>query len=240
MNRSVVSLIRGIIILTIPIFLVLTSARALLSNAYLRYEYGKANFPADPYGFTQAQRYDLASVAIQFLWSPDPPEIAIEMLRAQRLPGTDEPLYNFYELSHMVDVKQFTDRLWRFYWMDVAVLLGGIITLLLQRSTRQDVFLALYGGGLLTVGLLLVLSAFVLLSWRTFFIQFHELFFAAGTWTFDWSDSLIREFPDKFWFDAGTIICVGTLLAGIVVAAVGRLASRRPAIRSKRAAAISS
>ena len=80
-------------------------------------------------------------------------------------------------------------------------------------------FNTLLGGGLLTAGLLLFLTVFVVLGWRTFFIGFHDLFFAPGTWTFDWSDSLIRLFPDRFWFDAGAIVTVGTLVAGGVVAA---------------------
>ncbi len=231
MNKNVVSLVRWLIIVAMPIFLVLTSARALFSDAYLRYEYAKPNFPVDTYGFTQAQRLELASVAIQFLWAPDPPEVAIDLLKAQRLPGTDQSLYNSYELSHMVDVKRFTDRLWQLYWLAAAVVFGGLLSLLLQRATRYDALRALYGGGALTVGLLVALSAFVLLSWRTFFIQFHELFFAQGTWTFDWSDSLIREFPDKFWSDAGIIICVGTLLAGLIVAAIGRLTTRKHAVQ---------
>jgi uncharacterized membrane protein len=42
----------------------------------------------------------------------------------------------------------------------------------------------MYGGGL-TALLLVGLALFVLLSWRQFFITFHDVFFPPGTWTFD-------------------------------------------------------
>jgi integral membrane protein (TIGR01906 family) len=226
-NNYITGIVRWLVILAMPILLLLTFARGLISEGYLRYEYGKADFPPDIYGFTQAERLELASVAIRFLWQEQPAEQAVAMLEAQRLPGSNQPLYNPYELSHMIDVKHFTEKLWRVYWGSVVLVLGGLGWLLARRETRPEAFNALLGGGLLTSGLLIGLTSFVLLSWRTFFIQFHELFFEPGTWTFNWSDSLIRLFPDRFWFDAGAIITVSTLVAGIIVAAVGYLLRRR-------------
>ena len=226
-NNYITGIVRWLVILAMPILLLLTFARGLISEGYLRYEYGKADFPPDIYGFTQAERLELALVAIRFLWQEQPAEQAVAMLEAQRLPGSNQPLYNPYELSHMIDVKHFTEKLWRVYWGSVVLVLGGLGWLLARRETRPEAFNALLGGGLLTSGLLIGLTSFVLLSWRTFFIQFHELFFEPGTWTFNWSDSLIRLFPDRFWFDAGAIITVSTLVAGIIVAAVGYLLRRR-------------
>jgi len=210
-----------------PILLCLSIARALFSDAYLRYEYGKPDFPADSYGFTQAQRLELASVAIAFLNRPAPAAQAIALLQAQRMPGADRPLYTTYELSHMVDVKNFTDKLWRIHLIAAVLVVGGTALLLLRRTTRRAGYEALMFGGRLTAGLLAALAVFVLVSWRTFFIQFHELFFDPGTWIFNWEDSLIRLFPDRFWFDAGTIISVGTLVAGLVVAGVGGVLRKR-------------
>lgn len=36
-----------------------------------------------------------------------------------------------------------------------------------------------------------------------------------------YTDSLIRLFPEQFWFDVGVIISGGALLAGILVAVLG-------------------
>jgi integral membrane protein (TIGR01906 family) len=226
-NRILVNLIRWLVILAIPIFLVLTTARFLMNDWYPRSAYAKPDFPRDPYGFTQEQRLELALVAIAYLNRPEPAEQAITMLEEQRLPGTDLPLYTDFEISHMLDVKRFTDLLWRVQLVAGLIILGGSALLVARPSTRVVAFNALFGGGLLTTLLLAALAVFVLLAWSTFFVQFHELFFAPGSWTFDYSDSLIRLFPDKFWFDAGTIIVVATLVEGILVAAAGYILAGR-------------
>ena len=227
MNKFIAPITRWLIVLAMPIFLVLTAAHLMIADWYPHYEYAKPNFPPDRYGFTQEQRLELSLVSIHFLQSHQPPEVAIAMLQEQRLPGTNDPLFDHHEISHMLDVKRFTDLLWRIQAVAGVIVAGGVVLLLARRETRRDGFAALFGGGILTSGLLTGLAAFVLLSWRTFFIQFHELFFRPGTWTFDWSDSLIRLFPDKFWSDAGTILTGGALVAGLVVAGVGYILGKR-------------
>lgn len=219
--------IRALIILAFPIFLLLTAGHLVINVWYLQYEYGKPDFPPDPYGFTQQQRLELATGSIRFLQSPAPAEVAVDILIAQRLPGTVQALFAPEELSHMMDVKRFTDVLWRVQYAAGLIVIGGLIALLAVRVTRWEGYRALFWGGVVTTGFLAFLALFVLLSWRMFFVMFHELFFPPGTWTFEYSTSLIRLYPDKFWFDAGTLITVGTLLIGVVISGVGYYLSRR-------------
>ena len=211
-----------------PILLVLGSARIMVNTWYPRYEYAKPDFPPDTYGWTQAQRLALGTVSIDFLNTPQPPEVAIKLLEDQRLPGTENmPLFTVYELGHMVDVKRLMDLLWRVLLGAGIVVAGGLAALLARRRTRPDGYAALFAGGLLTTGLLTVLALLVLLSWQWFFITFHDVFFQPGTWTFDWTDSLIRLFPDKFWSDAGILLVGGAWVAGVVVMGVGYLLGKR-------------
>lgn len=226
-NKTLVALIRWVVALAMPVFIILLSARVMVNTWYPRFEYAKPDFPPDPYGFTQAQRLELATVSINFLNVPEPPETAIAMLEALRLPGTDQPLFNRYELSHMVDVKRLTDALWRVLTAASVLVVGGTAILLARRHTRQDGYAALFVGGALTTLLLIVLITLILVSWRWFFIAFHDVFFPPGTWTFDWTDSLIRLFPDRFWFDAGVLLVGGALAAAVVVTAVGWALGRR-------------
>lgn len=213
-------LLRWLIVLAMPVVIVLTSARVMVQTWYPRFEYARAGFPADPYGFTTAERLERAIVCIDFLNSPQPAEQAVAMLEALRLPNSSLPLFTSAELGHMVDVKRFTDLLWRIWRGAGIILFIGLILLGIRRA-YADIYAALFGGGLLTVGLLAALAVFVLVGWRTFFIGFHEVFFPQGNWTFDWSDSLIRLFPDRFWFDAGVLLVGGALVAGGVVLAIG-------------------
>jgi integral membrane protein (TIGR01906 family) len=229
LKRSLTNLVFSLVVLAMPFFLVLTVTRVLISDWYPRYEYAKLDFPTDPYGFTQAQRLDLSLVSIHYLQRSEPPESAIDMLKAQRLPGTDRPLFDQYEISHMVDVKRLTDLLWKVHLVAGVVVVAGLVLLLARRETRTAGYLALLYGGGLTALLLVGLVLFVLLSWREFFITFHDIFFPPGTWTFDWSSSLIRLFPDKFWSDAGIILTGGSLVLGLLVALAGWLLKKRSA-----------
>ena len=52
---------------------------------------------------------------------------------------------------------------------------------------------------------------FIVSNWETFFTDFHNLFFARGSWVFEYSDTLIRLFPIRFWQDAA--LTVGGLIA---------------------------
>ena len=227
MSDVTVKVVRWLVVLAIPVFLVLSASRLLISDWYPRFEYAKPDFPLDRYGFTQQERTDLALVNIHFLQRPEPPDVAIQMLAELRLPGTDSPLFKPNELSHMVDVKRLTDALWRVWALAGVIVAAGEITLLARRATRWEGYQALYAGGLLTAACVGILVAFVLLSWQAFFIAFHDVFFPPGTWTFEYTDSLIRLFPDRFWSDAGTMLTVGPLLAGLLVAAAGYLLKRR-------------
>ena len=57
-----------------------------------------------------------------------------------------------------------------------------------------------------------MIIVFVLLSFGVFFVAFHNVFFDPGTWMFEFSDTLIRLFPERFWRDI--FIYVGVLAGG--------------------------
>jgi uncharacterized membrane protein len=57
-------------------------------------------------------------------------------------------------------------------------------------------------------------SAFL---WSTFFVKFHELFFADGTWTFSPTSGLIRLYPEYLWFSVGLTITGGALAVAMTL-----------------------
>ena len=75
----------------------------------------------------------------------------------------------------------------------------------------------LFQGGVLTVGLLIALTVFVALSFNTFFVQFHALFFEGNSWVFRYSDTLIRLFPEQFWIDAFVLLFGGAIVEALVI-----------------------
>jgi integral membrane protein (TIGR01906 family) len=227
-DRLLANIVRWVIVLAMPVFLVLTSARLLVSDWYPRYEYSKAGFPLDPYGFTQQQRLQLLTGVYHYLNSPQPVDQAIQMLKDMRMPYGNGPLFNPDEISHMIDVKRVMDSAWRAQVVSAAILILGFLFLLLRPATRVMAWNALFGGGFLTACLLLALGLFVMLGFNTFFTQFHEIFFPQGNWTFDYSDSLIRLLPERFFYDTFAMGAVTPLVSAVVLAVIGFVLGRRP------------
>ena len=76
---------------------------------------------------------------------------------------------------------------------------------------------ALRGGAALTFGLVLSVVMASVMAWDMFFEAFHWLFFTGDSWLFYTSDTLIRLYPEQFWFDAALFIGGFALLsAGLI------------------------
>lgn len=241
MNQRIASLIKWLVVLAMPFFLGLGVVLLVIANAerYVRYEYGKANFTPDldRYNeaeramlglqpFTRQEREALALVAVAYLQRPEPAEEVIYLLEEQRLPGADRPLYNEAEIGHMIDVKNVVDSLRLVWWVTAAIVVAGLILLLWRPQRRWLAARTLFHGGLATTAVLLFIALFILLVWDVFFVQFHELLFPPGSWTFNYSDSLIRLFPEMFWFDFGVLVSGLALAAGLLAALGGWLWQR--------------
>lgn len=213
------AIMRWLIVLAIPFFLGMLTIRLLIAWDYPAFEYPRIE--PDRYGFTPAQRLDLAHATLDYMQRADPADEIIYLLQNLRLPNSDTPLYNAAEISHMIDVKNVADSVLTIAWLTGIVAIGGVLFLLARPETRREGYKAMFYGGLLTSGILLLIALFILLAWSIFFVQFHNLLFPPGTWTFNYTDGLIRLFPEQFWFDAGVILSVGTLVQGLIVTAVG-------------------
>lgn len=217
--------------LLVPIVLVLTAVRVLLTPAFVFIEYNTPGFPSDPYGFSKDDRLNYANIALDYLLNdedisflanlsfPDgqtaPPQSCQAMDDCSRL-------YNNRELQHMLDVKNVVQGA-LCTWV-VAIVLIAVLALMSWRLDWMGSFrFALGRGGWLTVILLGGIILFVLLAFGVIFVAFHEVFFDPGTWTFYYSDTLIRLFPERFWRD--TFIAVG-VLAGLPGFLFGRFFQR--------------
>ena len=157
--------------------------------------------------------------------SPDRPVEAIRLLREQTLGGVQ--IYSQGELDHMIDVKRLTDIILRIAWATGVIVIGGTLVLVWRSETRGAALNGLFNGAVLTAGILAGISAYILVGWRSFFTRFHELLFPPGSWTFAYSQTLIRLFPERLWFDVGILLGVGTLVDAILIGLVARWLVRR-------------
>lgn len=224
-NKGLLTIVRWLVILAMPFFLGMGTIRAIIAWDYPSFEYQR--IPPDTFGFTPEQRLELAHGTLEYLQRGEPADEVIYMLEDLRLPNSDVPLYNPSEIGHMIDVKNMADGMKRVAYVSGAIVLIGLSILLFPQKTRLYGWRTLMFAGLATVIVLAAIAIAILIAWPIFFVQFHELLFPPGTWTFAYSDSLIRLFPEQFWFDIGVIISGVTLGLGILVAIGGYLMSKR-------------
>ncbi len=211
-NKWLYRVLSILVTLCVPVLLALISVRLVMSEPYLQIEYNKPDFPPDSYGFTQADRLHYAPYAVQYLLN----DAGIDYLGKLTMPdGT--PFYNQRELQHMVDVKAVTRV--AFGVLGATTVLMAILAALLLRAPdgRRALQQGLFGGGLLVLVILGGLLVYIVVNWDGFFDQFHELFFAEGSWQFFYSDSLIRLFPVRFWQDAALTIAALSSAGAILI-----------------------
>ncbi|MEM8857255.1 MAG: TIGR01906 family membrane protein [Chloroflexota bacterium] len=211
--------IKWIVILTFPFLLGFGTVRAIIASNYPAFEYPRIT--SDIYGWSDEERLELAEATLDYIQQPEPAEEVIFLLEDLRLPEDPEnPLYNDREIGHMLDVKNLFDAIGRIFRVLVVIIPVGLVALFaLDKGQFYDTIRL---SGWSTIILLAAIAIFILVGWSLFFTTFHELLFPPGTWTFYYTDSLIRLFPEKFWFDVGVIISVGTLLEGVIVMLIGR------------------
>jgi integral membrane protein (TIGR01906 family) len=209
-----------------------------MTPLFLQLEYNRLGFPADEYGFTHEDRLNYAPYAIDYLTNAED----ISYLGDLRLPKskcivtsrstTDCAMYNTGELRHMRDVKTVTQYA---FWLGIAVFIATAIVVGTSRGNpiRQSyVCIGLKNGAILTLSTIAAIVIGAVISWDFFFDTFHGLFFQSGTWRFAYSDTLIRLFPEQFWFDAAITIGTFTTLGAVIIVLIVRWWDKRPHITS--------
>ena len=197
--------------LLVPVALVLTSVRLMMNPLFLQFEYNQASFPADPFGFTKEDRLHWSGIDLDYLLN----SAGISFLGDLRF-DNGQPVYNERELRHMVDVKNAVKGALT-VWVASLVLLLGLGLLAWGLGWLDALRAGLVRGGWLTLLLLGAILLFVLFGFGVFFVGFHEVLFPAGSWTFEYSDTLIRLFPERFWRDVFTIVAILPLAGGLAL-----------------------
>ncbi len=200
-----------------PVILVLTSVRMLMTDSFVRFNYAIPGFPEDRYGFTEEDRLLHAPIAMEYLLN----DAGVEFLGDQRFED-GSPVYNARELGHMEDVKDVTRaalNVWRIGLL--AVLALSVV--LWRVAGTQFLWEAWQGGAKLTAIIMLVLLVGLIAAFSVLFVFFHQVFFDPDTWTFLFSDTLIRLFPQRFWEVAFGTVAVATLLQAGLLYLISRL-----------------
>ncbi len=212
-----------LIALLVPGLIIVSGIRVLAHPTLVRAEYRRSGFPVDPYGFTTADRLRLGVVGLH---SVLPGGQGIALLRAARLPD-GKPAFGEREIRHMTDVRAWIKRFWWFQYGALAAVALGAVLLLPSWRTRALFPRGLRWGGVLTLVVAAVIGGVMAVSWNTFFVDFHRLFFADDTWRFDDSTTLRRLYPDRLWVDVGIGAATFTVVTALVLIGVMTLWLRR-------------
>ena len=205
----------GLVSFGLPFLLIMTSVRLLIAPWYPQVEYRMPYFPADPYGFTLADRLEWSRPSIEYLLN----DAGLNYLADLRLPD-GSPLYNERELSHMLDVKILVQRMTA-VWVGLLVFYAAVFLWAWRGRWLPRLWGALAAGGRWTITLILCILALVAVSFNWLFTMFHRLFFSGDTWLFLYSDTLIRLFPIPFWRDAFILMGVFTIGTAVLLIVFG-------------------
>jgi len=202
----------ALIIFSLPAVLLLLNVRLLMSDWFIRMEYARPDFPPDLYGMSPEERLELALTGLRSVTQPPGASILREIRFAD-----GRPAFNEREIRHMQDVYVLQGAAFRVGLIVALALIGAWAYLWFSPATRPLAWQSLNWGGLLTLGLVLGILLGFLLSFDAAFTLFHRVFFEGDTWLFLPTDTLIRLYPEKFWFDAAVGIGGLTLLEAIAL-----------------------
>jgi integral membrane protein (TIGR01906 family) len=184
-----------LVIITLPLLIIITSIRLVLTPLFLEVEYRLPGFPADDFGFNFQERMQWAKISLNYLVN----NYGIEYLGNQKL-TSGQPLYEQRELSHMKDVKDLTQSV-LLVWYILIALFALAIFFFWNNGKLQELWKAISLGGWVTIGLVILVLLGVFLNFKALFTGFHQIFFTGDSWLFRYSDTLIRLFPERLWQD---------------------------------------
>ena len=219
MKTTLSTILSYLVSFLVPIALIGTALRIMLSPIFINIEYRMPYFPPDVYGFTQQDRLQWAPFALKYLVNSSD----VSYLGDLKFENGD-PLYNQRELSHMADVKNVVRGALNAWVISLAILTLLAIFAYLGKW-MPDYINGLRRGGIWMIGLAVALGLIVGVGivadpnvFEQFFIFFHSIFVKGDSWLFEFSDTLIRLFPIRFWEDAFLWVAILAMGGGIGLA----------------------
>jgi integral membrane protein (TIGR01906 family) len=226
MSKWLVKTLQIIVAVALPVLLMTANLQLVAHMRFVNFEYGRAGFPADVaipfdgYRLEKDERTTLAEAAMRSIIGPE----GMSALEEARFVRTGAPAFNAREIQHMRDVRWLFQRARSLFWLSLVMLFGGGAVLIWwgRRTGLGPPLLTrpIITGVLVTLSVAAALGLYIIVNFRSFFRQFHHLFFEGETWLFRPDDTLIRLFPADFWYDAAMAIAGLTALELVFVGVI--------------------
>jgi integral membrane protein (TIGR01906 family) len=195
-----------------PVVFIGLPVRGAFTEWFVEWEYSREDFPEDPYGMDPDYRLKLAKLGLRAVLS----EEGMEEFKRAKLPD-GRPAFNEREIRHMEDVKELLDIFFPLVYGSAVLFL---IALLILRDP------GLVGKALIIssiVSLTLLASALLLsiTNYDLAFETFHLYLFDPHSWRFHYTDTLLRLYPMKFWYDATILVILSSMALNLLSITAG-------------------
>ncbi len=197
-----------------PVVFIGLPLRVAFSEWFIEWEYSKPDFPEDPYGMDREYREYLAKLGLKAVTT----EKGMEEFRRAKLPD-GRRAFNEREIKHMEDVREILKVTFPVIYVSVPVFLF----LLVLTGSTSAAGKVLVGGSLITLGILTLVLAFSLIDYELAFEVFHNYLFDPYSWRFRETDTLLRIYPMKFWFDGTIFVITASALLSFLSLALGAI-----------------
>ncbi len=204
------------ITITLPFVLIMFSIRVLFTPLFLTFEYNFPGFPADNFGFSNAERMQWGKDSMQYLFDRNGKH---SLANLQFNNGSK--IYNEREISHMLDVKILLLQSLNIFYLTLF-----FYAIMIATAWKTDwvhfIWRGFFRGGWFTISLVALILAGIMINFDQLFTLFHKLFFTGDTWLFNYSDTLIRLFPMRLWQDAFIFMGIITLGTAVLFITIGK------------------
>ncbi len=202
-----------LVVLLSPVIFIGIPTRVAFNEWFIDWEYSKEDFPEDRYGMDDEYRKHLAKLGLRAVLSDE----GMEEFKRAKLPD-GRRAFREKEVRHMEDVKNFLDFFFPFLYVSIGVSLVSLAVL----GSRRLIGYALLTASLFSFLLFTAIAVFSITNYELAFELFHNYVFDPYSWRFRYTDTLLRIYPMKFWFDGtmfvlgmGGVLCLVSLVAGV-------------------------
>ena len=188
--------IRILLNVTIPFFLIILFASILTTKPYLMLS--KGLYPSHRLiEFDHDYAIDRVMGYLNYRYDD---------LEFGSTPEDDSVIMREIEISHMVDVKNLYTML-RIVAVSALVIAVSLFVYLYKKDKGElyKTLKFIYVGPALFVSFV---GGYMLIDFNTAFVVFHKIFFTNDDWSLRYDDVLIRMLPTSFWMVSGIVILI--------------------------------
>ncbi len=213
-SLSYSKLISFLLVFSFPFISLGLSTRLAFNEWFIDFEYSKESFPKDRWGMSDNLRRELAKVGLRAVLS----EEGLREFKEVRFPN-GRKAFNRKEVKHMEDVNRVLSVVFPMTYMLSFLWVLGF---LLVRERAK----VLVMSGAFSLTLILSVSALVVSNYDLAFEVFHNFVFDPTSWRFRYTDTLLRIYPMKFWFDGTLFVILTSAIISLIFILLGFLGKR--------------